>query len=79
MLDALYADIGCDYLSDLVDMVRAKSDRLVMALENIKADDYPVEDWNEALKYLLEIEPVETAQEAKELLLKKITKQGGDS
>lgn len=51
LLDDLSRGIGCAYVSDLHE-VRWQT-ALVLALQNIRASDYSVEMWNEAVTYIM--------------------------
>lgn len=50
LLEQLARDTGCAYLSDLHKQdIQAK---LLAALSKVAADEYPLEQWNEALAYV---------------------------
>ena len=69
LLDFLQHKAGCAYLSDLRDLNGWQRMRLARVLEKIPAEAADLRTWNDALDYLAQAPPEETAQAARERLI----------
>ena len=69
LLDYLAREAGCMYLSDLPHAGRVECGRAFHALERVAPEAVSLHDWNDALNYLAQAPPEETAQAAREHLL----------
>ena len=72
LLDLLSIQMKCDYLSDLRFLLPEQY--LVQKLERLTPREEDVGGWNDALTYLTGALPEETAQAAKEQLVKLLRK-----
>lgn len=67
LLEFLKEQIGCLYLSDLP-MVQYH-DQIILSLEKLKLDSFPLKEWNDAVSYITkEQASFQTAQAALEYL-----------
>lgn len=74
LLDLLSIQMKCDYLSDLRFLPPEQRRYLAQKLERLTPREEDVRDWNDALTYLTGALPEETAQAAKEQLVKLLRK-----
>ncbi len=72
LLDYLAQRAGCLFLSDLREPDQRKQSLLLHTLERLAPEDAPLKEWNDALIYLTEASPAETAQEARTQLLARL-------
>lgn len=69
LLDDLAALSGCEYLSDLR-YIPAYQTRISLALKSLNPQEYSIQDWNDAAKYLLQQAPTfQTIPEAYTFIL----------
>lgn len=68
LLDNLAARLDCGYLSDL--KMPQRREQIANLVSTIPAQDYTLEQWNEALAYLCRQNPCNDADSAKLALLK---------
>lgn len=73
LLDALSIQADCMYLSDLHYLDKWQRMRLVRTLEQVPADAASLEEWNNALQYLAQQPPEETAAAAREQLIQSLS------
>ena len=73
LLDFLQYKAGCAYLSDLRYIGAWQRQRLVRALEKIPAEAADLRAWNDALDYLAQAPPAETAETARARLIAGLT------
>ena len=73
LLDFLQYKAGCAYLSDLRYIGGWQRQRLVRALEKIPAEAADLRAWNDALDYLAQAPPAETAETARARLIAGLT------
>ena len=64
--------LRCSYLSDLRFLDRHGRDCLSAVVAAVRAEDYPLRQWNDALEYLAWESPRYTAELAKAALLQKL-------
>ena len=69
LLDLLSIQMGCMYLSDLRFLSPEQRRYLARRLELLTPREEDVREWNDALDYLAEAPPEDTAQAAKERLV----------
>lgn len=69
LLEFLAYKAGCDYLSDLPRVTGWRRIKTRRALEQIPPEAAELREWNDALNYLAQAPPEETAQAARERLL----------
>lgn len=74
LLEFLAYKAGCPYLSDLRFLPPEQRRYLAQKLERLTPREEDVGDWNDALTYLTGALPEETAQAAKEQLVKLLRK-----
>ena len=68
LLEGIAAESGCMYLSDLRGFIYRE--RFRIAVTQIPASDYPVEEWQDAAYYMVgSEEKFKTAEEAKQRIL----------
>lgn len=77
LLDALSIQADCMYLSDLHYLDKWQRMRLVRTLEQLPADAASLEEWNNALQYLAQQPPEETAAAARTRLLQSLSSLNG--
>ncbi len=71
LLDYLTECIGCDYLSDL--KLRVSHAAVKRVLTTVRAQDYPMREWEDAADYLLgRKRSFESADDALEYLLRSL-------
>ena len=70
LLDLLSIQMGCMYLSDLRFLSEEQRRHLAQKLGRFTPREQDVRDWNDALTYLTNEPPQETAQAARERLIK---------
>lgn len=63
LLEVMWIESGCTYLSDLKYLSEACRASLLKALEDIPPDATPLFEWNDALQYLAQ-EPSQPTPEA---------------
>lgn len=78
LLDFLAYQARCEYLSDLPHATGWQRVRMVRALEKIPPEAASLHDWNDALDYLVQAPPEETAQAAREQLLAMLAERLND-
>lgn len=69
LLDLLSIQMGCMYLSDLRFLSSEQRRYLARRLELLTPREEDVREWNDALDYLAEAPPEDTARAAKERLV----------
>lgn len=69
LLDVMSIQMRCDYLSDLCFLDDVQRALLAQKLERLTAEPEDLHDWNDALHYLAQAPPEQTAQAAKERLI----------
>ena len=69
LLEFLQSSIGCAYLSDLKFIGGCQRIQLARVLERLPADAADLNTWNDALDYLAQAPPGETAEAARERLI----------
>ncbi len=74
LLEFLQYKAGCTYLSDLKSINGWQRARLARVLEQIPADAADLHTWNDALDYLAQAPPANTAEAARERLIAALTK-----
>lgn len=74
LLDLLSIQMGCMYLSDLRFLLPEQRRYLAQKLNQLTPREEDSGDWNDALTYLTGASPEETAQAAKEQLVKLLQK-----
>lgn len=72
LLDEAAAYMGCQYLSDLHFLSPYQRCVLAAHLERHEAERHTLFEWNDALKYLSELDAEDTASEAREKLLQSL-------
>lgn len=70
LLDLMSIQMGCMYLSDLRFLSPEQRRYLAQKLDRLTPREEDVREWNDALDYLTGAPPEETAQAAKEQLVK---------
>ena len=76
LLDYLAYRIGCEYLSGLHELDSVRRARLRRAVTQLKAEDAPLDEWNDALAYLAGRPPASDAAAAREELLSFLSAAG---
>ena len=74
LLEYLAYQAGCAYLSDLHSLNGSQRVRLARLLEQIPADAADLHTWNDALDYLAQAPPANTAEAARERLSAALTR-----
>ena len=74
LLDLLTLQMECTYLSDLRLLSDGQRAQLARLLESLSAQDEDLRDWNDALCYLTDAPTAETAQAAKEELVRALSR-----
>lgn len=74
LLEFLAYKAGCAYLSDLPHASGWQRVRLAHALERVPAEAAVLREWNDALDYLAQAPPEETAQAARERLIQSLSR-----
>ena len=74
LLEFLAYKAGCAYLSDLPYASGWQRVRLAHALERVPAEAAVLREWNDALDYLAQAPPEETAQAARERLIQSLSR-----
>ncbi len=69
LLDLLYMQMGCTYLSDLRELDGPRRKDLAQRVGRFPAREEDLREWNDALAYLTKAPPERTAQAAKERLV----------
>lgn len=75
ILDFLMKELQCTYLSDLYFRMNDYQQQLIEALVNLPVDEHTLQDWNDALTYLVRLPAQDTGEEAKRLLLSSLSNQ----
>lgn len=70
LLELLSVLMECEYLSDLHFLSCEKRMELAEKLETIEPSEYDLREWNDALAYLFNALPEDTADEAKYQMIK---------
>ena len=73
LLEFLQYRAGCAYLSDLKYIDSWQKARLARVLEEIPAEAADLRTWNDALDYLAQAEPEQTAEDARARLIAALT------
>ena len=66
LIDYLYQEINCCYLSDLHNPVYRKM--ILNVLKGIPESRYPMKDWNEMLTYVMPSAPLTHCRSKKEVI-----------
>lgn len=74
LLEFLAYKAGCQYLSDLPFAGGWQRARLARELEQVPAEVAALWEWNDALDYLAQAPPEETAQAARERLIQSLSR-----
>ena len=69
LLDYFQGKLQCEYLSDLHWLGNAQRARLTQEVERLSAADASLQEWNDALEYLLGQSPQPTTEAARDALL----------
>lgn len=69
LLDLMTIQMRCEYLSDLSFLDNSRRALLAQKLERLTVEPEDLRDWNDALEYLAQAPPEQTAQAAKERLI----------
>lgn len=69
LLEFMAVQAGCAYLSDLPRISGRQRAKARQALEQLPPEAATLQEWNDALDYLIHAPPEETAQAARERLL----------
>ena len=69
LLEFLQYRAGCAYLSDLRYIGGGQQAQLARVLEEIPAETADLRTWNDALDYLAQAEPEQTAEDARARLI----------
>lgn len=72
LLDLLFVQMDCMYLSDLHFLSEGQQRLLANQLEQIALTEEDMQDWNDALVYLTGAQPAQTAQAAKQQLIRRL-------
>ena len=73
LLDALFIQASCIYLSDLKYLNGWQRVRLARTLEQVPPDAAGLKEWNDALRYLSDGPPQTTAEAARERLIQALS------
>lgn len=73
LLEFLQYKAGCTYLSDLRRLDGWQKARLARVLEEIPAEAADLRTWNDALDYLAQTGPEQTAEDARARLIAALT------
>ena len=74
LLEFLAYKAGCAYLSDLPHASGRQRAQLAHELERVPAEAAALREWNDALDYLAQAPPEETAQAARERLIQSLSR-----
>ena len=74
LLEFLAYKAGCAYLSDQPHASGWQRVRLAHELERVPAEAAALREWNDALDYLAQAPPEETAQAARERLIQSLSR-----
>lgn len=69
LLEFLSYRMGCNYLSDLRFLNAWQYERLAREVEQISPKSIPIQEWNDALNYLVGGSSIHTPEDAKEKLI----------
>lgn len=69
LLDYLMYQVRPHILSDLHTLNELERSRLIRALERLKPEERALKEWNDALDYLVQAPPEQSALQAKQRLL----------
>lgn len=75
LLDTLTCRLECEYLSDLRDLGHFKLIQLIHEVEGISADAVTLEEWNDALSYLVFAPREERKENARQKLIQLLTER----
>lgn len=75
LLDLLAIQMKCDYLSDLRFLTQGQRQYLAQKLDRLTPREEDIRDWNDALVYLTNAAPEQSARGAKERLVKLLCQQ----
>lgn len=77
LLDLLSIQMKCEYLSDLRFLTQGQRRYLAQKLERLTPMERDIREWNDALEYLTGALPEDTAQAAKERLVRLLSQPCG--
>lgn len=69
LVDYLAAQLGCEYVSDLHFLDALDRLRLTHVVSKLSPDDWPLEEWNDALEYVANKELADNYMMAYDILL----------
>lgn len=75
LIETLYEKVNCDFISSLPRLAKEKNSVLVQAVQELEAADFPLKQWNGALKYLMQAEAQPNVEDAYRLLLERLTSE----
>jgi len=73
LLEVMQARMNCEYLSDLHQLSAVDRKRLSREWEKIRPEDATLREWNDALVYLSNNQPEQTAEAARERLIQSLS------
>ena len=76
LLEALRGKVGCQYISDLHYLNEGERTRAAHGIHDTPPEAAALAEWNDALAYLTDEPPAQTAQLARERLLVHLTGAG---
>ena len=79
LLEVLQVRMGVFYLSDLRLLSNYERTRLARVLADIPAAAASLREWNDALLYLSNRQPEQTAKAARERLIQSLAQPGGEA
>lgn len=68
IFETLLAKVGCEYISDLPYIAEKSPEVIHCVLVSISPTEFPLNQWNDALDYLVKAPAQNTAEAAYELL-----------
>jgi len=75
LLDILRDKFGCEYVSDLHFLGDSQKMRLMYLLEDLEAEDFSLQEWNNALDYIAKEPAQDTPAKAKAALQAALCKE----
>lgn len=73
LLEIMQARMNCEYLSDLHQLSDVDRKRLSREWEKIRPEDASLREWNDALAYLSNNPPEQSAEAARERLIQSLS------
>lgn len=73
LLEVMQARMNCEYLSDLHQLSAVDRKRMSREWEKIRPEDATLREWNDALVYLSNNQPEQTAEAARERLIQSLS------